>query len=263
MSTDTQIEAPLYRVLRDAPINGIVRRAGSIIECENWPSRQLEPVNESAAAIAEFWTKYQAVPGFPRSPYVLQFMTWYLPGALPRSAPPSPVGGIDSHGRRNREGAELPNPVPASAVLPGMPAYRVVERRMAPRGSDGHLWVRRIQQVGQHHLEDPEEVVVLLWFPTADFTPANRPAELVMTYHAANMGNAAMLPSPYCHIRRGVFLPELPSQMARRPVTRGHDVASEASQLPPYAQPGMGKFFRGGGGSGVYTAKPLPDRVKE
>jgi hypothetical protein len=198
MSTD--IEAPLYRVIAKdgALIGGAMRAFGAeVADFRGWPKPlELEAVNPSAIAIATFHAKHHASSFCPKSPWVAEFGSFYLPGALHRMDPSMSVRGVRFDGDKLRSdgpGYELLNPVPVNQMLVTMPKYRA----------------RTLKQIGRHVLE-PDHLFAYLAFPHPDFEPVNEAGRKVVAYHSENYGHGSLLPSPWCQLRQALFLPELP-----------------------------------------------------
>ena len=257
----TPLEAPRYGIAAGTVIRGSVYRATEI-EHDGWPTPGMAPLNVSSRRIAEYHAAHRLDAFCPKTPWLAEHQTYYLPAVLPRMGAEMRVRGPRMHrGRVTFDGAgsELASPVPASAATPDMPRYRV----------------RGLTQVGRHILEDPNETITFLGWPTEAFEPVGGAAEAVVAYAGANRGRTDMLPSPWCMYRRGLFLPALRELVQRhdgsfmeppRPVDGAKyadaiasEVASVTGKRP--GEPGsVPVSTRSGFSTHVGRAKPLADR---
>jgi hypothetical protein len=78
-------EPPKYKVLKFVAFGGIPYKKDAVIERHVlWPMpHELEPLNEGAQRIADFWAKHHGCRNFPDRPYDWRLThRYYLPGDL-------------------------------------------------------------------------------------------------------------------------------------------------------------------------------------
>lgn len=185
-----KIAPPFYRIAaRDgAFVGGLMRPMGAELAWEAWPPHGLEPVNDTAARIAVYYRKSQAIAGFPRSPRHVEHGL-YLPGVLPRFGAPVPNSIVTP------KGSEILGLVAESDLdrgLPTPPEYAMIADH----------------RIGRRDLKRGERFHFIGWPITELFAPVNAPAHEVAAYFARHHENSKLLGGPWCCLR-GLFLPPL------------------------------------------------------
>ena len=202
-----QPAAPRYRIVADIVfISGCEFRRGAETTSRAWPSRDMEPLNEPARRIENFWARYQAFPLFPTSP-VAGAHGFFLPAILPRSGGPA-LKRVDAF---NLPGTHLVSPVPADQVTPAMPTYKIANPH-------------KRQHVGNHEYKPGSDFAWLAWpDPDEGFLPTNEQARRVVAYVAQYKDHPSILSAPWCWFRQDIYLPALPtvgkSGHAREPLS--------------------------------------------
>jgi hypothetical protein len=222
---NTELSAtPRYKIVGKywLGVLGIAHPPGSEFKTMGWPpAGELEALNEPARRILDFQKIHQFDAFKPDSPFDVKLGRYFLP----------------EPGRDHR--VESVRIVPADRVLSNMPSYRA--RRNIP--DEQYAEPRRFPH---RNIAKGDLIAVLTWprmlWP-ADFEPANAEAEAVIAYFGEAGEHPYLLPSPWCHFHRAVFLPDLAT------VPRGYGSAERHAAvmaMPPPTEPLRG---RPGGGA--------------
>jgi hypothetical protein len=185
---------PRYQTIAaNAVINHALYPRGAEITMRSWPDRNVEPINDVARLVAEYYARNRNAPTLPHSPYNPLLGTIYLPAVLPPSAPKT----------RNRDSSErLPSPV-IDGATEAMPKYRTHYGR----------------RIGKYEIDEGAQFTFLGW-PEDGFEPVNEPARQVCSYLKANKSHPELLPAPWCCYRQALVLPELPPVLSEPGLSR-------------------------------------------
>ncbi|MPZ39839.1 MAG: hypothetical protein GEU95_17620 [Rhizobiales bacterium] len=189
-------EAPRYRATADHTNLGAgFYSKGKEITWPGWPktfSGSVEPVNEPARRVMQYWSKHRLDGRCPPSPYNAEHGRVFLPAHMP----------ADSRSTRLQS---LPR-----EELPSMPKFRAVWRG----------------EYGPRKVEIGEEVAFCGW-PGSGLEPINDEAKRVVAYYEIYRDNPRLLSSPYCEYAQEIFLPPLPTAKRARGMNTSGDVGAE------------------------------------
>lgn len=195
-------------------LNSSVMRAGAEVDHLGWPPEGLAPLDDEAKKISDYASKHAFNPRRPLRPTDPSTNQFYLPGCYPQfgGGPPSAALVDDAAAR-----VEMPRYVMHHDLC-------LTHRRPVPGGTPFYF----------------------IGWPDDWMHPENSAAREVVDYYGQHKGHAQLRPSPWCVMREGLFLPDLPAPPKSR-ASRAEPTVSDvrmtsranASQLPPP------RYFRG------------------
>ena len=197
MDKDTDLAPPRFRTIGPGwvVVGAMPQKPGFEFDLDGgWPpAAGVEPINESARRVAEFFALHRLNAYKPETVFNRQHQRFLLlePDMDPRSV--------------------SVRVVPADKVLPGMPKWKSLQdfRAAAAR-----------RQFPHHHVGVGTELVIVTWPRTFtagfELDPANEEAERVAEYYAANQDNALIAESPWDWYSQSLFLPELSPVVRQR-----------------------------------------------
>ena len=172
---------PTYRIKNDAVIGGALYLKGAIVKNHNgWPNQNLEPLDDAASTITEYFRTYGNEPFLPDTPYDARSGQIYLPGQLP-----------------NVRGRSFPPAIEPDDAPARMPRYRMRSSNGAEFGSKRIGYGTVFAYAGWPEL-------------TMSIAPANEEARAVLAYFEANHSRPYFPLSPFNLFDNTLWLPQLP-----------------------------------------------------
>jgi hypothetical protein len=181
---------PLYRAGAETIFIGkTLCRPGATAVWSGWPSKEMrgvQPVNEPARKIYDWYVRHVDHGPIPASPYSNKHARYLLPAVL--DLPVAPVGD------------QLPTFVAPVVEMPGMPRWRSWTdvrsgARVVPRG---------------------QEFIFLGWPASVFLDASNAPAEEVQAYWRYALHHPAREPAPWDEFSDSLFMPQLAPLKAPR-----------------------------------------------
>jgi hypothetical protein len=173
-------------------IAGCPYNLGSVVEFAGWPKRDLEPADEDARKIFDYYTARRFEPGMPLTPVDPTTGKIYLPAHLPAL-----------------RGRWFPSAVAPEDVLPSMPQYKM--NSGAPLSYHDRGEIAHGQMFGRRAVAKGETIAFLGWpEPAMALEPANDAARQVVAYLEAHGASGDLPLAPWNLFDGTLFLPKLP-----------------------------------------------------